>query len=96
METTRRALLNDTSVVVMLYMALELSGEVRSGRWGSANARPAEHTLKAADVLGRLRIIREGQEALWGEAVRAQVMSCYEAGRDGLLAAPLLLEQGIE
>ena len=95
METTRQALLDDTSVVVMLYMALELSGAKWKVAIGDGKRAPSEHTLKAADVLGLLGVIDKAKKrcALSGPV---RVMSCYEAGRDGFWLHRWLLEQGID
>jgi transposase len=94
MEPTRQAPVDDTSVALMLYMALELSGAKWKVAIGDGKRAPSQHTLKAADVLGLLGVIEKAQKRckLTG-AVR--VMSCYEAGRDGFWLHRWLLEQGI-
>jgi transposase len=94
MEATRQARVDDTSVVVMLYMALELSGAKWKVAIGDGKRRPSQHTLKAADVLGLLGVLAKAKKRCGlSEAVR--VMSCYEAGRDGFWLHRWLLEQGI-
>ena len=95
METTRQALLNDTSVVVMLYMALELSGAKWKVAIGDGKRAASQHTLKAADVLGLLGVIAKAKKRC-GVSGAVQVMSCYEAGRDGFWLHRWLLEQGID
>ncbi len=82
METTRQALVDDTSVVVMLYMALELSGAKWKVAIGDGKRAPSQHTLKAADVLGLLGVIAKAKKRC-GLSGPVRVMSCYEAGRDG-------------
>jgi len=95
MGTTRQALVDDTSVVVRLYMALELSGAKWKVAIGDGKRAPSQHTLKAADVLGLLGVVEKAKKRckLTG-AVR--VLSCYEAGCDGFWLHRWLLEQGID
>ena len=95
METTRQALLDDTSVVVMLYMALELSGAKWKVAIGDGQRAPSQHALKAADVLGLLGVIEKAKKRC-GLSGPVRVMSCYEAGRDGFWLHRWLLEQGID
>lgn len=94
MATTKQAPMDDTSVVVMLYMALELSGAKWKVALGDGKRAPSQHTLKAADVLGLLGVIEKAKKRckLAGEV---RVMSCYEAGRDGFWLHRWLVEQGI-
>lgn len=95
METTRQARVDDTSVALMLYMALELSGAKWKVAIGDGRRAPSQHTLKAADVLGLLGVIEKAKKRCkLSGAVR--VMSCYEAGRDGFWLHRWLLEQGID
>ena len=95
METTRQALVDDTSVVAMLYMALELSGAKWKVAIGDGKRAPSEHTLKAADVLGLLGVIEKAKKRC-GVSGPVRVMSCYEAGRDGFWVHRWLVEQGID
>jgi transposase len=95
METTRQARVDDTSVALMLYMALELSGAKWKVAIGDGRRAPSQHTLKAADVLGLLGVIEKAKKRCkLSGAVR--VASCYEAGRDGFWVHRWLLEQGID
>jgi len=95
MEVTRQALINDTSVALMLYMALELS----ASKWKVAVAEglraPSQHTLNAGDVGGLLLLIDKATKRC-GLQGRVRVKSCYEAGRDGFWLHRWLLEQGID
>jgi transposase len=95
MEATRQALINDTSVALMLYMALELS----ASKWKVAIAdgvrAPSQHTLNAADVGGLLLLIEKAKKRC-GLQGGVRVKSCYEAGRDGFWLHRWLLEQGID
>jgi transposase len=95
MGSTRQALINDTSVVAMLYMALELSASKWLVAISDDKRAPSQHTLRAGDVGALLQLIEKAKKRcnLQG-AVR--VHSCYEAGRDGFWLHRWLLEQGIE
>lgn len=95
MEATRQALINDTSVALMLYMALELS----ASKWKVAMAdglrAPSQHTLNAGDVGGLLLLIDKAKKRCGLQGL-VKVNSCYEAGRDGFWLHRWLLEQGID
>jgi transposase len=95
MGSTRQALINDTSVVAMLYMALELSASKWLVAISDDKRAPSQHTLRAGDVGALLQLIEKAKKRcnLQG-AVR--VHSCYEAGRDGFWLHRWLLEQGID
>lgn len=95
MGSTRQALINDTSVVAMLYMALELSASKWLVAISDDQRAPSQHTLRAGDVGALLQLIERAKKRcnLQG-AVR--VHSCYEAGRDGFWLHRWLLEQGID
>src|SRR5215210_4172309 len=95
MEATRQALINDTSVTLMLYMALELSASKWKVAIADGQRAASQHTLNAADVDGLLRLIEKAKKrcALQG---MVKVNSCYEAGRDGFWLHRWLLEQGID
>jgi transposase len=95
MEATRQALVDDTSVAVMLYMALELSGAKWKVALGDGKRAPSQHTLKAADVLALLGVIEKCKKRC-GVSGPVRVMSCYEAGRDGFWLHRWVLEQGID
>ena len=95
MEATRQALVDDTSVAVMLYMALELSGAKWKVALGDGKRAPSQHTLKAADVLAVLGVIEKCKKRC-GVSGPVRVVSCYEAGRDGFWLHRWLLEQGID
>jgi transposase len=95
MGSTRQALNNDTSVALMLYMALELSASKWKVAIGEGQRSPSQHTLEAADLGGLLKLIDKAKQrcGLQGEV---KVASCYEAGRDGFWLHRWLLEQGID
>lgn len=94
MGTTRQALINDTSVVVMLYMALELSASKWKVALADGQRAASQHTLEAGDVGGLLKLIEKAKKRC-GLQGPLKVMSCYEAGRDGFWLHRWLLEQGI-
>jgi transposase len=95
METTRQALVDDTSVAVVLYMALELSGAKWKVAIGDGKRAPSQHTLKAADVPGLLGVIEKAKKR--GKITgTVPVLSCYEAGRDGFWLHRWLVEHGID
>ena len=95
MGSTRQALVNDTSVVSMLYMALELSASKWKVAISDGQRAPSQHSLEAPDVAGLLKVIDKAKQrcGLQGEV---KVASCYEAGRDGFWLHRWLLEQGID
>lgn len=95
MGTTRQALINDTSVVVMLlYMALELSASKWKVALADGQRAASQHTLEAGDVGGLLKLIEKAKKRC-GLQGTLKVMSCYEAGRDGFWLHRWLLGQGI-
>jgi transposase len=94
MGTTRQALINDTSVVGMLYMALELSASKWKVALADGQRSASQHRLEAGDVGGLLKLIEKAKKRC-GLHGTLKVMSCYEAGRDGFWLHRWLLEQGI-
>ena len=64
MGSTRQALINDTSVVAMLYMALELS----SSKWlvaiSDGERAASQHTLRGGDVGALLQLIEKAKKLL--------------------------------
>jgi transposase len=95
METTRQALVNDTSVGSTLYMALELSASKWKVAVGDGRRAPGQHTLEAGNTLGLLAVIEKakGRCKLTGPV---GLRSCYEAGRDGFWLHRWLISQGID
>jgi transposase len=95
METTRQALVNDTSVAATLYMALELS----SAKWkvaiGDGKRAPGVPTLEAGNAVELLKVIEKAKRrcAMSGPV---RILSCYEAGRDGFWPHRWLIAQGID
>jgi transposase len=94
MATTKQALLNDTSVTLMLYMALELSASKWKVALADGQRAASQHTLSAGDGAGLLLLIEKAKKRC-GLKGAVKVMSCYEAGRDGFWLHRWLLEQGI-
>src|SRR5215813_423697 len=95
METTRQALMNDTSVVRMLYMALELSGNKWKVAIGDGQRAPSQRSIAAGDTNELLQVVEKAKKRCRLHGV-VRVLSCYEAGRDGFWLHRWLLEQGIE
>jgi len=95
MATTRQALVNDTSVAVMLYMALELSASKWRIALADGKRAGSQHTVSAGDKEALLRVIDKAKQRC-GMSGAVRVMSCYEAGRDGFWLHRWLLEQGVE
>jgi len=95
METTRQALINDTSVALMLYMALELSASKWKVALADGKRAASQHSLNAGDLGGLLLFIDKAKKRC-GLQGKVRVMSCYEAGRDGFWLHRWLLEQGID
>jgi transposase len=96
MAMTRQALeVNDTDVAARLYMALELS----DGKWkvaiGDNRRGPSQHSVSAGEAPALLELIEKAKRrcALSGAV---QVVSCYEAGRDGFWLHRWLVEHGVE
>ena len=94
MATTRQALSNDTSVTLMLYMALELSASKWKVAIADGQRAASQHTLTAGNVGALLQLIERAKKRC-GLQGALKVMSCYEAGRDGFWLHRWLLEQGI-
>src|SRR5690349_19703839 len=82
MGTTRQALINDTSVALMLYMALELSASKWKVALADGKRAASQHSLDAGDLGGLLLFIDKAKKRC-GLQGKVRVMSCYEAGRDG-------------
>ena len=95
MEATRQALVDDTSVTVMLYMALELSASKWKVALADGKRAASQHTVTAGDVAGLLLLVEKAKKR-GGLKGAVKVMSCYEAGREGFWLHRWLLEQGID
>jgi len=96
MAMTRQALeVNDTDVTARLYMALELS----DGKWkvaiGDERRAPSQHTVSAGEAPALLQVIERAKKRC-GLSGTVQVVSCYEAGRDGFWLHRWLVEHGVE
>jgi transposase len=80
-KTTRKA--NDTTHLARLYLALELSeAEWKLGFTVGMGQAPRLRSSPARNLAGLKREIEQAKER-FGLAAEAEVMSCYEAGRDG-------------
>ena len=96
MAMTRQALdVNDTSAVVYLRMALELS----DGKWkvaiGDGRRAPSQHTVRAGDAPALLEVVEKANKRC-GLGAEVGVVSCYEAGRDGFWLHRWLVEHGVQ
>ena len=72
---------NDKSFVPVLYMAMELSNRNWKLLFGDG-ARRCQLSIAAGELLSLNEAVLKSRERL-GLPARAQVVSCYEAGRDG-------------
>ena len=90
---TTTALVNNTTTTPVLYMAMELS----QNKWCLAFGTGAKARHVTIDANDRPRLLEEIQKAKdkFGLLASTQVMSCYEAGRDGFWIHRFLEEQGI-
>ena len=80
----------------ILYLAFELSNTYwRLGFTTGPGQRPRQRTIKARDLDGLQDEIRRAKKR-FALAEEAQVISCYEAGRDGFWLHRYLVEQGIK
>lgn len=95
MERTRQAPVNDTSVAGKLYMALELSANKWRIALADGRRAASQRTISAGDVAALLVVIDKAKKRC-GMGAAVQVMSCYEAGREGFWLHRWLLEQGID
>ena len=86
---------NDKSAASRLYMALELS----DGKWKVAIAdgarSPSQHSVTAGDASALLEVIGKAKKRC-GLLGTVQVVSCYEAGRDGFWLHRWLVEHGVD
>jgi transposase len=95
MEATRQALVDDTSVARVLYMALELSASKWKVALGDGRRAPSQHTVVAGNVVELLEVIGKARKRC-GLSAQVPVVSCYEAGRDGFWLHRWLVEQGVD
>src|SRR5438445_719011 len=94
MSTTTTTRTNDRTAT--LYLAFELgAGKWRLGFTTGIAQKPRERTVAACDVEAVLREIARAKER-FGLAAEAQVVSCYEAGRDGFWLHRCLTAHSIE
>jgi transposase len=93
-KTTRKA--NDTPVSGRLYLALELSQEEwKLGFTVGLGQAPRLRSLKARSLAGLKREIEQARER-FGLPAEAEVVSCYEAGRDGFWLHHYLESIGVD
>lgn len=96
MAMTRQALgLNDTDGVVQLYMALELSDSKWKVAIGDGRRAPSQRSVNAGDGPALLALIEKAKRRC-GLSGAVQVVSCYEAGRDGFWLHRWLIEHGVQ
>ena len=94
MAMTRQALeLNDTDAEARLYMALELSDSKWKIGVGDNRRVPSEHSVSAGEAPALLALIEKARKRC-GISGAVQVVSCYEAGRDGFWLHRWLVEHG--
>jgi transposase len=80
----------------VLFLALELSAaKWKVGTTVGLGQRPREITIEAGDLDGLTDEIARAKER-FGLPAEAQVVSCYEAGRDGFWIHRWLEAQGVE
>lgn len=92
-ETTRDV---EYSTFPVLYLAFELGNEKwKLGFTVGLGQRPRERTIAAGDLLA-LRAEILGARKRFGLAEGTQILSCYEAGRDGFWLHRHLLANGVE
>ena len=92
---TNGTLYQNTDSRTVLYMAMELSAQTWMLAFGDGSARKARRRRIDAGDLGALeREIKVAKEKL-GMRVRSEVVSCYEAGRDGFWIHRALTARGI-
>jgi transposase len=96
MAMTRQALeVNDTDATARLYMALELSDANWKVVIGDDRRAPSHHSVSAGNAPVLLDVIEKAKKRC-GHGVGVQVVSCYEAGRDGFWLHRWLLVHGVE
>ena len=80
----------------VLYLAFELSSaHWKLGFTTGLGRRPRERTIKAGDLIALQEEIRRAKRR-FGLPYATQVVSCYDAGRDGFWLHGYLEEQGVE
>ncbi len=80
----------------VLYLAFELSNlHWKLGFTIGMGQRPRERNIAAGDLVALRREIQRGKKR-FELPEEAQVLSCYEAGRDGFWLHRYLVEQGVE
>ena len=93
---TRQALeQNDTEATARLYMALELSDSKWKVAIGDGQRAPSQHGVNAGEAPALLEVIEKAKKRC-GLGGAVQVVSCYEAGRDGFWLHRWLVEHGVE
>ena len=93
---TRQALeLNDTEATARLHLALELSDAKWKVAIGDERRAPSQHTVNAGEAHALLEVIEKAKKRC-GFSGTVQVVSCYEAGRDGFWLHRWLVEHGVE
>jgi transposase len=90
---TITAFKNDTTPEAILYMAMELS----QNKWSLAFGTGVKARHVVIEANDRLRLLEEIQKAKvkFGLPESSEVMSCYEAGRDGFWLHRFLEKEGV-
>lgn len=88
------ALENNTAIKGVLYMALELSLNKWCIAFGTG-VKTRQVTLESGDRLGLLEEIKKAK-IKFGLPDETEVISCYEAGRDGFWIHRWLISEGIK
>lgn len=78
----------DTTITGLLYVAFELGDRSWKLSLGDGVRAPSRCTVAAGDTAAVFTAIAKAKVRCY-LAADAPVRSCYEAGRDGFLAAPL-------
>src|ERR1700730_11489837 len=84
-----------TDSKTILYMAMELSAQTWMLAFGDGGARKARRrTIDAGDLEALGREVQLAKEKL-GMSASSEVVSCYEAGRDGFWIDRALIARGV-
>ena len=91
---TRTTLANNTTLSPVLYMAMELSQNKWCIAFGNG-VKTRQVTLESGDKIGLIEEIKKAKLKL-GLSEESEVLSCYEAGRDGFWIHRWLETEGIK
>jgi len=94
MATQRALQANDSANTDLLYMAMELSNKTWKLAFGD-NQTKRKTSVDSGDLAGLMRAIEKAKEK-FKLPKDGQIISCYEAGRDGFWIHRYLLDRGID